>query len=181
MIRNYLGEEPYGKNKKAVAKAEEVLTAIRPHVRYFDSIKPIDDLATGEICAGLIYSGDAGIAALAASEANNGVEVLYTIPKQGTLVWVDSMTVLAGAENKDEAHAFIDYILRPEVIAEVTNFMFYANANAAATDLVNPEITGDPNIYPPAEVQARLYAEVPLGNRAQRTRTRTWTRIKTGN
>ncbi len=178
---NYLGEDPYTTDTEVMAKAEELITAIRPHIRYFDSIKPIDDLATGEVCIGLIYSGDAGIAALAAAEAENGVEVFYSIPQQGTLVWVDSMAVLAGANNTEAAHTFINYMLRPEVGAEASNYLFYANANAAATELVDPFITGDPNIYPTVEVQELLFAEQTLANRAQRLRTRTWTRIKTGN
>ncbi|NVO57413.1 extracellular solute-binding protein [Rhodobacteraceae bacterium B1Z28] len=180
LILNYLGEDPQTADKAVMKKAEDVLTAIRPHIRYFDSIKPIDDLATGETCVSLIYSGDAGIASYAASEADNGVEVFYSIPKQGSLVWVDSMITLADAENKDAAAKFIDYMLRPEVAAEATNFLYYANANAAANDLVDAEITGDPNIYPTPEVMERLYPEVALGNKAQRLRTRTWTRIKTG-
>ena len=102
-------------------------------------------------------------------------------PGQGTLIWIDSMTVLAEAQNKDDAWTFIDYMLRPEVIADATNFVFYANANAAATELVDPEISGDPHIYPPAEVRERLFSETVLANRAQRLRTRTWTRIKTAN
>lgn len=178
---HYLGEDPYSASKSAVAKAEELIAAIRPHVRYFDNIKPIDDLATGETCAGLIYSGDAGIAAYAAAEAGNGVEVRYAIPKQGTLIWIDSMTVLAEAPNKDNAWTFLDYMLRPEVIADATNYLFYANANAAATAVIDPEIAGDPNIYPPAEVREKLFSETVLSNKAQRLRTRTWTRIKTGN
>ncbi len=180
LILNYLGEDPQTADKAVMQKAADVLTAIRPHIRYFDSIKPIDDLATGETCVSLMYSGDAGIAAYAASEAGNGVEVYYSIPKQGSLVWVDSMITLADADNKDAATKFINYMLRPEVAAEATNFIYYANANAAADDLVDPEITGDPNIYPTPEVMERLYPEVALGNKAQRLRTRTWTRIKTG-
>ncbi|MES0884576.1 extracellular solute-binding protein [Roseibium sp. SCP14] len=180
LVLNYLGEDPSSGKKATVKKAEETIAAIRPHVRYFDSIKPIDDLATGEICAALMYSGDAGIAAYAASEAGNGTEVLYAIPKQGSLVWVDSFLVLSDAANKDAAAKFIDYMMRPDVIADATNFIFYANANSAATELVDPEITGDPNIYPTPEVMERLYPEVALNNKAQRLRTRTWTRIKTG-
>lgn len=177
---NYLGEDPYTTDKDVLARAEDLITAIRPHIRYFDSIKPIDDLATGEICAALIYSGDAGIATLAAMEAENGIDVFYSIPQQGSLVWVDSMTILAEADNSEAAHQFINYMLRPEVIAEATNYLFYANANSAATELVDPMISGDPNIYPTPDVLARLFSEEVLGNKAQRLRTRTWTRIKTG-
>lgn len=177
---NYLGDDPYTGDKRAVKQAEDLVTAIRPHVRYFDSVKPIDDLATGEICAALMYSGDSGIAAYAAEEANNGIEVAFAIPQQGTLAYVDSFLTLADSANKEEAQAFLDYMMRPEVIADASNFVFYANANVASKEFVDAAITGDPNIYPPAEIMERLYAEVPLGNKAQRLRTRTWTRIKTG-
>ncbi|MDA7949688.1 MAG: polyamine ABC transporter substrate-binding protein [Hyphomicrobiaceae bacterium] len=177
---NYLGDDPYTDDKGTVKKAEELVTAIRPNVRYFDSVKPIDDLATGEICAALMYSGDSGIAAYAAEEAGNGIEVAFAIPQQGTLAYVDNFLLLADSANKEAAQTFLDYMMRPEVIADASNFIFYANANAASKEFVDPAITGDPNIYPPAEIMDRLYAEIPLGNKAQRLRTRTWTRIKTG-
>ncbi|WP_428642715.1 extracellular solute-binding protein [Roseibium sp.] len=177
---NYLGAAPYGNDKGDMKKAEALVASIRPSVRYFDSVKPIDDLATGEICAALMYSGDAGIAAYAAEEANNGVDVEFSIPQQGTLAYVDSFLVLADSTNKEAAHVFLDYMMRPEVIADASNFVFFANANAASKEFVDPAITGNPNIYPPTEIMERLYAEIPLGNKAQRLRSRTWTRIKTG-
>ncbi|MBU2980212.1 extracellular solute-binding protein [Lentibacter algarum] len=177
----YLGYEPDTTSQEEIDAATDLLLGVRPHIRYFNSVKHIDDLATGEICASLAYSGDASIAAYAASEADNGTEVLYSIPKQKTLIWIDAITVLADAPNPDAANKFLDYIMRPQVIADATNYVFYANANKAAFELVDPEITGDPNIYPSNEVIDGLFPDVTLPNRAQRMRTRAWTKIVTGN
>jgi putrescine transport system substrate-binding protein len=160
--------------------AEKLIAAVRPHIRYFNSIKPIDDLATGEICLALMYSGDAGIAAYAASEAGNGIELLYGIPDEGTVIWIDSMVITSDASNIDGAHKFIDYILQPKVIADVSNTIFYSNANSASTEFVDPEIVGDPNIYPPSSVREKLFADIALPNKSLRLRTRAWTKIKTG-
>jgi putrescine transport system substrate-binding protein len=177
---NYLGKNPYTLDAGELAEAEKLITAIKPSVRYFDSLKPIDDMATGEICVALMYSGDAGIAANAALQAKKDTKVLYAIPKQGTLLWIDSFVVLADSPNKTTAHTFLNYMMKPAVIAESSNYLFYANANAAATPFVDTAVTSNPNIYVPPELQNKLFAEKILDNKALRLRTRTWTRIKTG-
>ncbi len=178
---SYLGFSPETDNKDEIAAATVLLEGVAPHIRYFSNVKHIDDLATGEICAAFAYSGDASIAAYAASEAGNGIELAYTIPKQSTLIWIDALTILADAPNADAATKFVDYMMRPDVIAAATNYLYYANGNDAAFDLVDPEITDDPNIYPSAEVIEGLFADVALPNKAQRMRTRAWTKITTGN
>ncbi|MGB2891393.1 MAG: extracellular solute-binding protein, partial [Albidovulum sp.] len=161
-------------------RAGALLSAIAPSVRYVNNQKATGDLAAGNICVALVYSGDAGIAQARAAEAGNGVEVAYAIPREGTLMWIDLMAIPADSARVDAAYAFIDYMLRPEVIADVTNTVFFANANAAASALVDPAILGDPGFYPPVEVRERLFPDRNLDAKALRGRTRLWTKVKTG-
>ncbi|MCB2125567.1 MAG: extracellular solute-binding protein [Rhodobacteraceae bacterium] len=177
---NYLGAEPYSDDPAELERAGALLSAIAPSVRYFNNQKATGDLAAGNICVALVYSGDAGIAQARAAEAGNGVEVAYAIPREGTLMWIDLMAIPADSARVDAAYAFIDYMLRPEVIADVTNTVFFANANAAASALVDPAILGDPGFYPPVEVRERLFPDRNLDAKALRGRTRLWTKVKTG-
>ncbi|GAA0415727.1 spermidine/putrescine ABC transporter substrate-binding protein PotF [Cocleimonas flava] len=177
---NYLGLDPTSSKKGDIKKAQELVTSIRPNIRYFNSVKPIDDLATGEICMALMYSGDAGIAADAASNGGKGIEISYSIPKEGTMMWFDSMVIPTDAVNTKEAHQFIDYMMRPKVIAEISNGIFYANANTASLEFVDKDITSDPNIFPPEDVRAKLFPDVALAKKSTRLRTRAWTKVKTG-
>ncbi|MDO6749049.1 extracellular solute-binding protein, partial [Gilvimarinus sp. 1_MG-2023] len=112
----------------------------------------ISDLANGDSCVAVGYSGDVFQAAYNAEEADNGVEVVYSIPKEGSEVWFDMLLIPADAKNAENAHKFINYLLRPEVIAEVTDYVWYANPNTAATTLIDPEIAADPAIYPTPDV-----------------------------
>lgn len=177
---NYLGLDPHSGRVEDIDNALALLMTIRPYVRYLDSTRPIDDLASGELCLSLIYSGDVGTAQLRADDAKNGVKLRYSIPLQGTLLWVDLMAIPADAPHPDQAYAFIDYMLQPEVIAGVTNFLTYANANAAATPLVAEEIRQNPDFYPSKDVRDRLFADVTLDEANVRLRTRAWTKFRTG-
>ncbi|OHE79251.1 MAG: spermidine/putrescine ABC transporter substrate-binding protein PotF [Lysobacterales bacterium GWF1_69_6] len=158
----------------------EAFAAIRPHVRYFNSSKYIDDLANGDICLAMGYSGDVFLAGDRAEESGNGVEIQYIIPKEGAVRWVDLMAIPKDAPHADNAHALMDYLLKPEVAAGITNYVAYASPNTAATPLVDPEISGDPGVYPPAEVLAKLVDPVTLPPETTRERVRAWTTIKTG-
>jgi putrescine transport system substrate-binding protein len=177
---NYLGLDPYSTDKGDIAKAQDLLAAAAPNVAYFNNQKPSTDLPSGNVCLAAMYSGDAGIAQARALEAENGVEVLYTIPQEGTLMWIDLMAIPEDAPNVDEAYQFIDYMLMPEVIAEVSNFVFFANANEAANEYVLPEVLSDPGIYPDDATLARLFPDKSLGGKALRQRTRAWTKVKSG-
>ena len=159
---------------------KSVFDAIRPHVRYFHSSRYIDDLANGEVCIAMGYSGDVLQAADRASEAENGVELAYVIPKEGALRWVDVMAIPSDAPHPGNAHAFIDFLLQPEVIASITDYVAYANPNVEATALIDEEIRNDPGVYPPESVRAKLVDPRAIPDAAQRTRVRTWTSIKTG-
>ena len=177
---NYLGLDPQSSKKADIKKAQDLISANRANIRYFNSIKPIDDLATGEICLALMYNGDAGIAADAAGKAEKGIEVLYSIPKEGTILWVDSMFIPNDATNIENAHKFMNFMMRPKVIASISNNIFYSNANKASLEFLDKEISSDPNIYPSDEVLNKLFPDVALAKKAIRLRTRAWTKIKTG-
>ncbi|WP_174754969.1 polyamine ABC transporter substrate-binding protein [Arenimonas daejeonensis] len=153
---------------------------IRPHIRYFNSSKYIDDLANGDLCLAMGYSGDVFMASDRAAEAENGMEILYVIPKEGAVRWFDLIAIPKDAPHADNAHAFINYLLEPEVAASITDYVAYANPNTAATPLVDPEISGDPAIYPPAEVMAKLVDPATFAPEVTRERVRAWTTIKTG-
>jgi putrescine transport system substrate-binding protein len=176
----YLGKDPNSSDPADLKLAEETFRAIRPFIKYFHSSQYINDLANGDICVAHGYSGDVLQARDRADEAGNGIEVAYLIPKEGAILWTDVMAIPKDAPHVEAAHAFIDYLLRPEVIADITNYVAYANANRDATALVDEEIRNDPGIYPPAAVKARLATAKPLPRAQQRIRVRSWTSIKTG-
>ncbi|WP_027852845.1 extracellular solute-binding protein [Marinobacterium litorale] len=177
---NYLGEDPNPTSRDAVKKAEDVLMAIRPHVRYFHSSKYITDLANGDICLAVGWSGDILQAEARAIEADNGVNVAYSIPKEGAGTFFDMLAIPADSKNKEAAHAFLNYLLEPAVIAEITNYVAYPNGNAEATPLVDEAIRNNPGIYPSKETSEKLYTFADLDPKVIRAMTRTWTRVKSG-
>lgn len=180
-VLKYLGLDPNSQVPEHYQQqARAVLDAVRPYIRYFHSSQYINDLANGDICVAFGWSGDILQARDRALEAGNDIDIAYTIAREGALMWFDMLAIPADARNVDNAHRFIDYLLRPEVIAEVTEFVKYANANAAATPLLPPAITDDPAIYPPAEVRARLYPDKVTPPKIDRVMTRVWTAVKTG-
>jgi len=176
----WLGRDPNAHAADEVDAVTQAYAAIRPHVRYFHSSKYIDDLANGDVCLAMGYSGDVLQARDRAVEANNGVEIAYVIPKEGALRWIDVMAIPKDAPNPAAAHALIDHLLKPEVIAKVSEAVGYANANQAATALLDAELTGNPGVYPPPEVMAKLIDPKSLPQDQQRARVRGWTTIKTG-
>ena len=175
---NYLGKPPYSAKGADLEAASALLAALQPNLRYIGNARQIDDLAKGETCLALTYTGDAGMAAARAAEAGQPFEVLYRIPREGTLIWFDTMAIPADAPHPGNARAFIDFMLQPEAIAELTNELFFANANHAATPLLDEAVSGDPDIYPPEAVRERLFAEEVLSLREQRQRTRLWTAFR---
>jgi putrescine transport system substrate-binding protein len=177
---NFLGEDPDSKDPAVIAKSEPVLMAIRPFVRKFHSSENINAIANGDICLAVMWSGDAGIAAKRAKEAGKDFAVDYVIPKEGAQMWFDIMAIPRDAPHPAAAHTFIDFLMRPEIIARATNVVTYPNANAASKALINPDILNNPNIYPPAEVQAKLFVVTPYDQRLQREVTRIWQKVKAG-
>jgi putrescine transport system substrate-binding protein len=179
IVLNYLGHSPYSNDAGELKQVQQLLAQLQPNLRYISSSRQIDDLAKGEVCLTLVYNGDASTAAARASDAKQPFEVIYRIPREGTLVWFDTMAIPVDAPHPQAARAFIDFMLRPESIAALTNSLFYANANKAATPLIDKAVTNDPDIYPPEEVRARLFSEKLLPLSAQRDRTRLWNTFRT--
>jgi putrescine transport system substrate-binding protein len=177
---NYLGLNPDSKAEADLRRAADSLVRIRGNVRKFHSSEYINALANGDICMAVGYSGDILQARKRAAEANNGVEIAYIIPKEGALMWFDSMAIPADARNVTEAHAFIDFMLRPDVAARNTNFVSYATGNLPAKALVKDEIRTNPGVYPDDATFRRLFTNTAYDDRAQRIVTRLWTRVKTG-
>lgn len=176
----YLGMDPNSTDAEDLKKAEELLMSVRSSVRYFHSSRYISDLANGDICVAVGFSGDVFQAADRADEAENGVNIGYSIPKEGTQLWFDMMAIPKDAPNAENAHTFINYILRPEVVAPITDYVAYANPNKAANELIDEEILNDPAIYPTEEVMDKLFIAEPRPLAAQRIVTRSWNRIKSG-
>lgn len=176
----YLGLNPNSNEAEDFAAAAAVISAVQPHVTYFHSSRYISDLANGDICVAAGYSGDILQAAERAEEAENGHIIVYTIPKEGAALWFDMLAIPDGAPNVENAHKLINFLLRPEIIADITNYVWYANPNSAADEFVVPDILSDESIYPTAEVKEQLYLakERPLDT--QRIITRTWNRVKSG-
>lgn len=176
----YLGKDPNTTDPAEIAAAADAFAKVRPYIRYFHSSQYINDLANGDLCVAQGYSGDVLQARDRAQEAGNNVQVALAIPREGAVLAVDVMAIPADAPHPENALAFIDFILRPEVVAEISSEVSFANANAAATPLMDESIRNDPGIYPPAEVKAKLVAAKVMPPPAQRLRVRTWTRIKSG-
>ena len=175
-----LGRDPNSENTEDLKAAEAVLMKVRPYIKYFHSSQYIDDLANGEVCLSLGWSGDAFIAKGRAEEAKKDVDIAYYIPKEGAIMWFDTLAIPADAPHPGNAHKFLDYTMRPEVIAAVTNTVTYANGNAASLPFVKDEIKSNPNIYPTPEMRAKLYAHMAESQEYSRLLNRAWTTIKTG-
>jgi putrescine transport system substrate-binding protein len=176
----HAGRDPNGASPEDIEAVRAAFAAIRPHIRYFHSSKYIEDLANGEICLAVGYNGDVLQAAARAEEAGNGIEIGYAIPREGAMRWIDSMAIPSDAPNRDNAHRFIEFILQPDVIAPISDYVNYANANRAATPLVSEAVREDPGIYPSEEVMARLVSPRKLPEDQNRARVRAWTSIKSG-
>ena len=178
MLR-YLGLPTGSQNEETLAKAEAALMQVRPNIKYFHSSQYLNDLANGELCLVMGWGGDVFQARDRAHDANNGNQIAYVIPKVGTLMWFDTMAIPKDAPHVDNAYQFIDYVMRAEVTAAITNQVHYANGNLAATPKVDANITTDPSVYPDAAVRATLFPNVVAPADYDRLLTRAWTRIKT--
>ena len=177
---HYLGRDPNSTDPGDLEKAADLVAKVRPAVRKFHSSEYLNALASGEICLVVGWSGDVKQAQKRAAEAANGVEIGYAVPKEGAQMFFDNFAIPADARNVEEAHAFIDYMLRPEVAAKNTGFLSYANGNLASQPLIDPAILNDRTIYPDEATMARLYTINAHDARTTRLMNRLWTRIKTG-
>ncbi|MDE1168359.1 MAG: polyamine ABC transporter substrate-binding protein [Pseudomonas sp.] len=179
-VLNYMGLSPNSQNPEDYKKAEAKLLKVRPYITYFHSSKYITDLANGDICVAAGFSGDVFQARSRAEEAGKGVEVAYAIPKEGGNLWFDMLAIPSDAPNVKQAHAFINYLLKPEVIAQVSDSVGYANPNPKAGALMDQKVRTDEAVYPPQAVLDKLYVNAELPPKVQRLMTRSWTKIKSG-
>jgi putrescine transport system substrate-binding protein len=180
MALSYLGLDPNSQNPADYAKAEAMLMKVRPYVRTFDNANYLTALPQKSICIAMTWSGDYATALANAQSAGIKINLAYTIPKEGSGLWFDSMFIPSDAPNPDYALQFINFMLEPQVIAEASNVTNYANANLAATPLVDKSITGNPAMYPDAETLKRCFGELPPGPAAMRAETRAFSNFKTG-
>jgi putrescine transport system substrate-binding protein len=176
----YMGKDPTSQNPDDIVAATEMLMKVRPFIKLFDSQQYLNSLPNGDMCLVMTWSGDYAVAANRAAEAGVDIELAYTIPKEGSNIWFDAMLIPSDAPNPDNAHLFLNYMMRPDVIADATNYIYYANGNLASRPMILPEILEDPAIYPPEEVQKRMFPAVERDEKIQRVITREWTRLKTG-
>jgi len=180
IVLNYLGLDPYSTAQEDLDQAMALLAGLRPHIRHMNTAQLIDDMAVGEICLALMWNGDANIAAHRAVEAGLDFKVAYRLPIEGTLVSFDNMAIPADSANVDEAHQFINYLMEPQVIADISNEVYYPNPNKAATPFVDEEMRLDPNLYPGEDMQKKLFTEKLLSQDDLQARTRAWTNFRVG-
>lgn len=180
VVLQWMGRDPNSQKEEDLVAAQEKLMAVRPYIRKIHSSQYIDDLANGELCVAIGWSGDILQARDRAEEAGQGVKVAYSIPKEGTIVWFDMLAIPADAKHPKNAHKFINYLLEPQVAANNSNFVNYANGNAASLPMVNDEVKNDPNVYPTPEVKAKLFPSLAYGEQATSVMARLWQKFTTG-
>ncbi len=176
----FLGKNANSLSPDDLALAEKVLVSIRPYLRYVDSARYIEDLANGETCLALGWSGDVLQARDRAHDAGKGIEIKYSLPKEGGIIFFDMLAIPADAPHPDNALTFMNYLLQPDVAARNSNLIRYANSIPASRPLLSEKVRDDPNIYPPPEVMAKLVPNLAQPPDYTRLLTRTWTRFKTG-
>jgi putrescine transport system substrate-binding protein len=180
LVLKYLGRNPGAPSPQDFADAENVLIKVRPYIRTIDTSGEIEAIANGDICISLGYSGDFVQANKRAKEAKNGIELAYFIPEEGSLIGFDLLAIPKDAPHVANAYLLINYLMNPQVAANNTNATAYANANSAATPLLDASIAADTTIYPTQQEQQRLFAQAEVSSEQSRTITRIWQRFKTG-
>ena len=178
VVLNYLGREPRSARPEDLAAASELLMKVRPYIRKFQS-QPVTDLVNGNLCLSLGYSGDMTQAQRAADAAGKPVKFQYRIPREGTTVWMDNMAIPVDAKHPDYAYAFINFVMRPENMAAISNFTGYPTSSAKARPQVDPTMRDNPDIYPDESAFQRLIPGKDIPQSAMRARMRAWTKFKT--
>jgi putrescine transport system substrate-binding protein len=177
---HYLGIDPNSAKEADLQKAADLVMKVRSSVRKFHSSEFLNALASGEICLVFGFSGDVKQAQKRAAEAKNGIEIAYSIPKEGAQLWFDNLAIPRDARNVADAHAFIDYLQKPEVAAKNSNYLSYANGNLASQPFIDKAVLEDRTIYPDEATMNRLYTINAQDAKTTRLMNRLWTRIKTG-
>src|SRR5580692_5229568 len=176
---NYLHLDPNSTRKEDYQRAAQLILAVRPYIRAFDSTEYMNGLANKEFCISMSWSGDYATSRARAKAAGADVHLAFTVPTEGANGSFDGLLIPTGAPHPEAAHLFLNFMMQPRVIAAVTNDIHYANDNLAADPFVDPQILNDPAVYPTPAVEARLYESAEVEPALERIRTRTWTRIKT--
>jgi putrescine transport system substrate-binding protein len=179
-VLRFLEKDPDSTDAGDLREVERTLMAVRPFIRNFSTGGTIEALAGGQACLAFAYSGDAIQAGVRAREANRGVTVQYVAPNEGAQLWFDLMAIPADAPNPEAAHAFINFLLQPDVMAAITNQVRYPNGVPASRALVAPEVANDPAVFPPEAMRARFFTIGPVAQAAERARNRVWSRFKAG-
>jgi putrescine transport system substrate-binding protein len=179
-VLNYLGRDPNSQKPEDLEAAETTLLKIRPYVRNINSSEYIEALANGDLCVAIGYNGDVLQARDRAQDAHKGIEIKYMVPKEGSILWFDVLAIPKDAPDPDAAYAYINYIMTPQVSADISNFKRYATANLPAQALVAPAVLNDPGIYPPPEVREKLAVQLADSPEQTRAITRMWQKFKTG-
>jgi putrescine transport system substrate-binding protein len=179
-VYSYMGKDPNSQSADDLKQAEALLLKIRPYIRNFSSSEYIEALANGDLCISVGYNGDVLQARDRAREANKGIDITYVVPKEGTILWFDMLAIPKDAPDPDSAYAFMNYMMTPQVIADVSNFKRYANGNAASQPLLLPQVRDDPGIFPPPDQQQRLTVQLADSPEQTRAITRVWQKFKTG-
>jgi putrescine transport system substrate-binding protein len=178
-VLNYMGEDPNSMDAALMqGKVQDKLLEVRPFIRYFHSSQYINGLANGDICLALGWSGDVIQAAGRAEEADNGIEVVYVIPKEGAGMWFDMLAIPKDADHPENAYKFLNFLLRPDIMADITNYVWYPNAVPASKEFIDAEILEDTTVYPSPAVAEKLYTFVITPPKIDRVQTRIWTKVK---
>ena len=179
-VLSFLGKDPNSQKPEDLAAADATLGKIRPYIRNINSSEYIEALANGDLCIAVGYNGDVMQARDRAREANKGIEVKYMVPKEGSILWFDILAIPKDAPDPDSAYAFLNYMMTPQVSADVSDFRRYATGNAAAQPLVQAAVRDDPGIYPPAQLRQNLPVQLADSPDQTRAITRVWQKFKTG-
>ena len=183
LAMNYVGQDPVSKDAKLYKKnseAAKLLKSIRPYVTQFHSSQYINNLANGDICVAVGWSGDILQAMDRAEEAENGVEIEYVIPKEGTSMWFDMLTIPKDAKNAENAHKLIDFLMRPDIMADISNYVWYPNGIPASMSMLDKEISENESIYPSASTKEKLFSLGVHPQKVNKLLTRFWSDMKTG-
>jgi putrescine transport system substrate-binding protein len=180
IARIYLGLDANSQDLGDLAAAEALFMRARPYIRYFNTSQLVNDLASGEVCVAVTWNGYIIQARDRGAAAQTPVEIVYAVPKEGSFIWFDVAAIPADAPHPENAHAFLNFLMEPEVIAKVSNRIGYANGNRASLPLLDPRVRDDPAVYPPDEVRLALVPDTAESPAYIREASRAWTRIKTG-
>lgn len=180
MVLAYLGRDPNGVDDESLAAAEAQLALVRPYIRYFSNQKMAIDLPNQEVCVAMSWSGDYATAARRAKESGLNLKLHYTMPKEGSGLWVDGVYIPADAPHLDNAYLFLNFLMRPEIAADIANEVNYANSNKSSWKYIDPELLNDPAIYPDEKDWHLLYPILTVDPKRERFRTRAFARVKAG-